>query len=113
MISRAAYLMRHGEADASGLLPGRGELQARLAGERLAAVPPAAIWHSPQARAIGTAAQRPGAVPVGMAAELDDYLPSDPDPDPLPPDYARFLAAQPAGGRAGEPGSPHPRWPSH
>lgn len=105
MRSRFVYLMRHGEADAAGLLTSRGELQSRLAGERLAAVPLAAIWHSPQIRAASTAAivaaQQPGpvVVPGGVAAELDDYLPSDPDPATLPPAYARFLAAQPAGAR--------------
>jgi serine/threonine-protein phosphatase PGAM5 len=106
MRSRFVYLMRHGEADPSGLLTSLGELQSRCAGDRLAAVPLAAIWHSPQLRAASTAAivaahqPGPAAVPVGVAAELDDYVPSDPDPVTLPPAYARFLAAQPAGGRA-------------
>jgi len=105
MRSRFVYLMRHAEADTTGMLTSRGKLQSRLAGERLAAVPLAAIWHSPQIRAASTAAivaaQQPGTVvvPGGIAAELDDYLPSDPDPATLPPAYAQFLAAQPADAR--------------
>ena len=48
MASRFLYLVRHGEAAGEeGSLTAAGQEQARLTGARLAAVPLAAIAHSP------------------------------------------------------------------
>jgi probable phosphoglycerate mutase len=65
MASRFLYLVRHGEAAGEdGSLTAAGQEQARLAGARLAAVPLAAIAHSPRPRAAQTArliaGHRPG-----------------------------------------------------
>jgi probable phosphoglycerate mutase len=95
MASRFLYLMRHGEATEEGQLSPNGEHQARLAGERLRAVPMSAIHHSPQPRAARTAqviAGYTGGVSARVSDLLDDYVPSDPDPAVLPPPFANFIS---------------------
>jgi phosphohistidine phosphatase SixA len=77
---RHLWITRHAFAneDESGLT-GDGERQADLLGERLAGLPLTAISHSPLPRAARTAelvsAHLPG-VPVRVAEELDDQLPT-------------------------------------
>ena len=96
MTGRFLYLMRHGEAGEDGELTGTGEEQARLAGERLGAVPLTGIFHSPQSRAVRTAQIVARCVPgVSPAASelLDDYIPSDPDLAGLPASYGRLVNA--------------------
>ncbi len=104
---RRLYIARHGSADALGELTDIGRQQADLLGERLAAVPVDAIWHSPLPRAVATAHQLarhlPGA-PVGVAPELDDHVPYVPAPSEMPQAWARFFdgydEAEVASGRA-------------
>ncbi|SDT67489.1 histidine phosphatase family protein [Actinoplanes derwentensis] len=90
---RHLWIVRHAEAlpDQSGLTAA-GERQAGLLGERLAAVPFAAVSHSPLPRAVRTAAlvaaHLPG-VPVRVAEELDDRVPTD-DPAASAAMIARF-----------------------
>ena len=98
------YLVRHGEAvPHDGPLSPAGEQQARLTGRRLKDVPLSAIYHGPLPRAAQTArliaACIPG-VPVSASDLAGDYLPSDPDPDDLPPSYASFVAGFSAAERA-------------
>ena len=74
------WIARHAEAlpDQSGLTE-IGRRQAALLGQRLAGVPLSRISHSPRARAVETAqivALSLPAVPVVVAAELDDADPS-------------------------------------
>ncbi|WP_157248296.1 histidine phosphatase family protein [Nonomuraea typhae] len=94
MTTRHLYAVRHGDADALGTITGTGRRQARLLGERLAGVPVDAMWHSPLARAVASAAelarQLPG-VPVTEAAELADHIPYVPGPADLPPAWAGFF----------------------
>jgi len=96
MAGRFLYLMRHGEAAEAGELTARGEEQARLAGERLRAVPLTGVFHSPRSRAVRTAQIVASCVPgVSPAASelLDDYIPSDPDPTELPASFGRLVSA--------------------
>ncbi|GAA2690763.1 histidine phosphatase family protein [Actinoplanes palleronii] len=77
---RHLWIARHAEAteDESGL-SAAGERQAALLGERLAGVPFAAVEHSPLPRAVRTAelaARHLPGVPVRVAAELDDRVPT-------------------------------------
>ena len=94
-MTRFLFLVRHGEAPGDGELSEAGREQARLTGERLRDVPFGGICHGPLPRAAQTAeliaASLPG-VPVSVSDLAGDYLPSDPDPDGLPPSYARFVA---------------------
>ncbi|NIH86755.1 histidine phosphatase family protein [Amycolatopsis granulosa] len=92
MATRHLYVVRHGAADPFGELTEVGRRQSELLGERLAALPVDAVWHSPLARAVNSAriigAQLPG-VPVREAAELVDhvpYVPAEP-----PPAWAGFF----------------------
>jgi serine/threonine-protein phosphatase PGAM5 len=103
MASRFLYLMRHGEATPEGTLSENGEHQARLTGERLMEAPLSAIYYSPQQRAVRTAeivAGYVGGVASAVSELLDDYIPSDPDPDQLPPAFARFVSEYSADERA-------------
>ncbi|MFI2486225.1 histidine phosphatase family protein [Promicromonospora kroppenstedtii] len=94
MATRHLYLARHGAADAFGELTDVGRTQADLLGERLAALPVDAVWHSPlpraaaSARVIGTHLP---AVPVAEAAELVDHVPFVPSGPDLPPAWAGFF----------------------
>ena len=97
MASRFLYLVRHGEAAGEdGSLTAAGQEQAQLTGARLAAVPLAAIAHSPRPRAAQTArliaGHRPG-VPLTESAVLGDYIPGDLDPGTLPPPFARLVGS--------------------
>ena len=98
------YLVRHGEAvPHDGPLSPAGERQAQLTGKRLKDVPLSAIHHGPLPRTAQTArliaACIPG-VPVSASDLAGDYLPSDPNPDDLPPSYAGFVAGFSAAERA-------------
>ena len=98
------YLVRHGEAvPHDGPLSPAGERQAQLTGKRLKDVPLSAIHHGPLPRTAQTArliaACIPG-VPVSASDLAGDYLPSDPNPDDLPPSYADFVAGFSAAERA-------------
>lgn len=96
-MTRFLYLVRHGEASPhDGPLSDIGREQARLVGERLGAVPFAAIHHGPSERTTQTAAviaeSHPG-VPVLDSELAGDYLPSAPDPAGLPPRYAAVVSS--------------------
>jgi broad specificity phosphatase PhoE len=96
-VTQFLYLVRHGEASPhDGPLSEAGRQQARLAGQRLAGVPLAAIHHGPLPRAAQTAAiiaeGFPG-VPVAATDLAGDYIPSDPDPASLPPSFASFVGS--------------------
>ncbi|GAA1765242.1 histidine phosphatase family protein [Luedemannella helvata] len=94
MGTRYLYIARHGAADAFGQLTPAGRSQAGLLGERLAAMPLDAIWHSPLPRAAATAAElarRLPAVPVAAAHELIDHVPYVPDAAERPPVWAGFF----------------------
>ncbi|MEU9985245.1 histidine phosphatase family protein [Streptomyces sp. NPDC048045] len=97
--TRYLYLVRHGEAspDESGLTES-GRRQATLLGERLSAVPFAAVHHGPLPRAEQTArlvADRLKDVPVHVSDIAGDYVPHVPGRDELPAEsadlYLRFL----------------------
>jgi serine/threonine-protein phosphatase PGAM5 len=94
MATRHLYLARHGAADAFGELTDVGHRQANLLGERLAALPVDAVWHSPLPRA-AVSAQVIGThlrdVPVAEAAELVDHVPYVPPAADLPPVWAGFF----------------------
>jgi len=95
-VTHFLYLVRHGLADPhDGPLSEAGEQQARLTGQRLKDVPFSGIYHGPLPRAAQTAdliaASLPG-IPVSASELAGDYVPSAPDPDALPPRFARFLA---------------------
>ena len=98
------YLVRHGEAvPHDGPLSPAGEQQAQLTGRRLKDVPLSAIHHGSLPRAAQTAsliAAYLPEVPVSVSDLAGDYLPSDPDPDDLPPSYASFVAGFSAAERA-------------
>lgn len=98
------YLVRHGEAvPHDGPLSPAGEQQAQLTGRRLKDVPLSVIHHGPLPRAAQTAsliAARMPDVAVSASDLAGDYLPSDPDPDDLPPSYASFVAGFSAAERA-------------
>jgi probable phosphoglycerate mutase len=98
------YLVRHGEAvPHDGPLSPAGEQQARLTGRRLKDVPLSAIHHGPLPRAAQTASLIAACLPgvrVSVSDLAGDYLPSDPDPDDLPPSYASFVAGFSAAERA-------------
>ena len=98
-MSRFLHLVRHGEAGVLRTLTDRGERQARLVGRRLAALPIAAVHHSPLPRAVRTAQligeSLPG-VPLEASDLVGDYVPPVPDLAQLPEVYARFLADVPA-----------------
>jgi serine/threonine-protein phosphatase PGAM5 len=104
-VTRYLYLARHGEAvvEDAGLTP-TGREQARLLGLRMAAVPLAAIHHSPLPRAVQTAelvaAARPDGVPVHSTDILGDHVPPTGPTDALPPDFATWLARVPDADRA-------------
>jgi probable phosphoglycerate mutase len=70
---RYLYLARHGEAD-DGLTPA-GRRQAELLADRLAAVPLAAVTHSPLPRAVQTAAAWPQAQPSIVVGDYPPYVP--------------------------------------
>jgi broad specificity phosphatase PhoE len=99
--NRLLYLVRHGEqenpeveSDEAGL-SGTGRRQAALLGERLRAIPFAALHHSPVRRAAQTAeliAERLPGVPLRPSEVVGDYVPGAPDPATLPPAYAGFVA---------------------
>jgi len=91
------YLVRHGEAvPHDGPLSPAGERQAQLTGKRLKDVPLSAIHHGPLPRTAQTAR-----LIAASASDLaGDYLPSDPNPDDLPPSYADFVAGFSAAERA-------------
>ncbi len=94
MGTRYLYLARHGSADPFGELTDAGRRQAKLLGERLAAIPVDAIWHSPLARAVATAqvlAQHLPGVPVAEATELIDYVPYVPPPAERHPAWSGFF----------------------
>jgi serine/threonine-protein phosphatase PGAM5 len=95
-VAHFLYLVRHGATDPhDGPLSKAGEQQARLTGQRLKDVPFSGIYHGPLPRAAQTAdliaASLPG-VAVSVCELAGDYVPSAPDPDDLPPSFARFLA---------------------
>lgn len=94
MATRHLYLARHGEADPFGELTENGRRQAGLLGERLAARPVDAIWHSPLPRAAATAhelARSFRGVPVAAADELIDHVPYVPERAELPPSWIGFF----------------------
>jgi probable phosphoglycerate mutase len=97
------YLVRHGEAvPHDGPLSPIGEQQAQLTGGRLKDVPLSAIHHGPLPRAAQTASLIAAyfpEVPVSACDLAGDYLPSDPDPDDLPPSFASFMGGFPAAER--------------
>jgi serine/threonine-protein phosphatase PGAM5 len=106
-VTRFLYLVRHGLAEPhDGPLSAAGRQQARLTGQRLAGVPFSAIYHGPLPRAAQTAAliadSLPG-VPVSACELAGDYLPSVPDAEGLPPEFASFLAGFSAAERADGP----------
>jgi serine/threonine-protein phosphatase PGAM5 len=93
MADRHLYVVRHGAADPYGELTEVGERQSRLLGDRLAALPVGAVWHSPLPRAKRSAwlvGERLSGVRVREAAELDDHVPHVPAEIPAP--WARFFA---------------------
>ncbi|MER6582561.1 histidine phosphatase family protein [Nonomuraea sp. NPDC001023] len=104
---RRLYLARHGAADAFGQLTDDGRRQSALLGERLAAMPIDAVWHSPLPRAAESAGELarhlPG-VPVAEAAELVDHVPYVPAPAETPASWAGYFdgfdQAEAASGRA-------------
>ncbi|MCK2217056.1 histidine phosphatase family protein [Actinomadura sp. ATCC 31491] len=94
MSTRHLYLARHGAADAFGDLTGTGRRQSRLLGERLAALPIDAVWHSPLPRAAAAArelARHLGGPPVAAAPELVDHVPYVPRAAETPPSWAGFF----------------------
>jgi hypothetical protein len=103
-MTRFLYLVRHGNASPhDGPLSEAGREQARLAGQRLRAVPLAVIHHGALHRAAQTAAiiaQGFPGVPVSASDLAGDYIPSDPDPADLPPRFARLVASFTAAERA-------------
>jgi len=106
-VTHFLYLVRHGQADPhDGPLSQTGQQQARLTGQRLKDVPFSAVYHGPLPRAAQTASLIAGClpgVPVTTCDLAGDYLPSVPDPDGLPPHFARFLAGFSAAQRAAGP----------
>ena len=103
-MTRYLYLARHGEAvDEESGLTATGREQARLLGRRMAAVPLAAIHHSPLARAAETAslvaAAHPDAVPMHSCDLVGDHVPPL-GSAALPPAFARWLAEVPEAERA-------------
>jgi probable phosphoglycerate mutase len=102
-VTRYLYLARHGEAvDEESGLTATGREQARLLGQRMAAVPLAAIHHSPLPRAAQTAslvaAAHPDAVPAHSSDLVGDHVP--PVGAGLPPAFAGWLADVPEAERA-------------
>lgn len=94
MTRRLLYLARHGMADAFGELTEAGRRQASLLGERLAAVPVDAVWHSPLPRAAASAheiARHLPNVPVAEAAELVDHVPYVPSTAQMPRSWLGFF----------------------
>ncbi|WP_213450854.1 histidine phosphatase family protein [Rhizomonospora bruguierae] len=94
MGTRHLYLARHGSADAFGELTDIGRRQASLLGERLAAIPVDAVWHSPLPRAAATAQILARHLPdaaVGAAPELIDHVPYVPSPAETPRPWAGFF----------------------
>lgn len=102
MTTRTLYLTRHGAADALGSLTEQGRQQARLLGERLAALPIEAIWHSPLQRAADSAAETAAVVAalrgtggrallVDPVDELIDHIPHIPTSRPLPTSWQGFF----------------------
>ncbi|GHH82527.1 phosphoglycerate mutase [Kitasatospora indigofera] len=87
--ARYLYLARHGEASPDeSELTDAGRRQAVLLGERLRAVPLAAIHHGPLARAEQTArlaGERLPGVPRHRSEAAGDYLPYLPAREELPP----------------------------
>lgn len=94
MGTRHLHLARHGAADPFGQLTDVGRRQASLLGERLAAIPLDAVWHSPLPRAAASAhelARHLPDVPVAEAAELVDHVPYVPGAADMPPSWAGFF----------------------
>jgi probable phosphoglycerate mutase len=94
MGTRRIYLARHGAADAFGELTDIGRRQADLLGERLAAIPVDAIWHSPLPRAVATAHELARHLPdvaLDEAPELIDHIPYVPSAAEMPASWARFF----------------------
>jgi serine/threonine-protein phosphatase PGAM5 len=94
-VTRYVHLARHGEAvDEQSGLTTAGREQAGLLGQRMAAVPLAAIHHSPLARAVQTAelvaAARADAVPLRPSDLVGDLFP--PVGDPPPAAFAPWMA---------------------
>jgi len=85
MATRHLYVIRHGAADPFGELTEVGRRQSELVGERLAALPIDAVWHSPLSRAVRSAQivgeHLPG-VAAREAAELVDHVPYVPEKVP-------------------------------
>jgi probable phosphoglycerate mutase len=94
MGTRHVYLARHGCADAFGALTDAGRRQANLLGERLAAIPVDAVWHSPLPRAVDTAHELARHLPnasMAEAAELVDHVPYVPGAAEIPPAWTGFF----------------------
>ncbi|WP_327090894.1 histidine phosphatase family protein [Nonomuraea sp. NBC_01738] len=94
MTTRHLYLARHGAADAFGELTETGRRQSALLGERLAAAPIDAVWHSPLPRAVASAralARHLPGTPVNEADELVDHVPYVPPSAETPPSWAGFF----------------------
>ena len=93
MTDRYLYLTRHGEsADDGGLSPA-GRQQAALLARRLADVPLTSVTHSPQRRAVETAALLPG--PSAEWEAVGDHIPYV--PDPVPPAFRALFEGWPPG----------------
>ena len=80
MTNRYLYLTRHGEAQQDGGLGPAGRQQAECLARRLAGVPLTSVTHSPQRRAVETAALLPG--PAEAWEAVGDHIPYVPDPVP-------------------------------
>ena len=95
MPTRHLYLARHGDADAFGTLTDIGRRQSALLGQRLAALPIDAVWHSPLPRAAACAhelaRQLPPGTPVDAADELIDHVPYVPTRAETPPAWLPFF----------------------
>ena len=97
MTTRTLHIVRHGAAEALGVLTEEGREQCRLLGRRLAPVPLDAIWHSPLPRAVDSASeiaeQLPGLL-VDEAEELNDAVPFVPDTSTAGARTAAFFDGQ-------------------
>ncbi|WP_329039467.1 histidine phosphatase family protein [Streptomyces sp. NBC_00178] len=96
--TRYLYVARHGEASADETeLTENGRRQAFLLGDRLRAVPFAAVHHGPLPRAAQTARlvheQLRGDVPLQVAEPAGDYVPYVPRREELPEESADRLLA--------------------
>ncbi|MEV4707035.1 histidine phosphatase family protein [Actinoplanes sp. NPDC049316] len=89
MTVRHLYLARHGDAAEGGGLTAAGQQQAECLARRLADVPLTSITHSPERRAVETAALLSGPAAVESEA-VGDYVPYV--PDPVPSAFAALIA---------------------